>query len=61
LKLCRYTGPLTLIRRPIHRTLAESADASLAGPPRIMAERAATFAKEPPPVPWDGVWVLTGK
>jgi class 3 adenylate cyclase len=41
--------------------LAESADASLAGPPRIMAERAATFVKEPPPVPWDGVWVLTGK
>ena len=31
------------------------------GPPAKMAERAREFAAHPPPVPWDGVWVLTSK
>jgi adenylate cyclase len=31
------------------------------GPPAKMAERARAFAAHPPPVPWDGVWVLTSK
>lgn len=31
------------------------------GPPAKMAERAREFAAHPPPLPWDGVWVLTSK
>ena len=30
-------------------------------PPARMAERARGFVAHPPPEPWDGVWVLTGK
>jgi class 3 adenylate cyclase len=30
-------------------------------PPRVMARRAALLAREPPPLPWDGVWVRVGK
>jgi class 3 adenylate cyclase/CHASE2 domain-containing sensor protein len=40
--------------------LAESDDARPTSPARVMAERAAAYAKEPPSA-WDGVLVLTGK
>jgi adenylate cyclase len=32
-----------------------------ANPATVMAARARAFALKPPPEPWDGVWVLTGK
>lgn len=31
------------------------------GPSRVMAERARTYAMDPPPAGWDGVWAITTK
>ena len=59
--LAHYRAMRFADAQAIWRGLAASAGPSLAGPPRVMADRAAAFLEEPPPAPWDGVWVLTGK
>ena len=41
--------------------LAASRDGDDNSPPAVMARRAAALLRDPPPAPWDGVWVRAGK
>jgi len=56
-----YTKALTLYRDQAFAEAAEIWDRIGDGPSNIMAGRARAFQQMPPPVPWDGVFVMTTK
>lgn len=59
--LAAYGKALAAYRTRSFKAAAEMWDAIGDGPSQVMAERARTFLKNPPPDQWNGVWEITTK